>query len=198
MKIWKNRKTGNLYEVLNTDVRDATNGREEVQYVLYRGTDGKMHVRESEEFYEKFEESGFSSMYLDGVSVNKAKMVIVVRKDLNMPVGKIAAQVAHAAMGAMFNKGEWIDCDKFLLSRLSEVDIAWLSHKFTKITLACDSLDEMNALEAKANAEGMNVRMIIDAGDTVFRGVPTPTCLAIGPDWPERIDAVTGHLRPLR
>ncbi len=61
MNIWKNNKTGNLYEVLNEDVHDATNGHEEIPYVLYRGVDGKMHVRERNEFYEKFEKSEMHS-----------------------------------------------------------------------------------------------------------------------------------------
>ena len=198
MNIWKNNKTGNLYEVLNEDVHDATNGHEEIPYVLYRGVDGKMHVRESNEFYEKFEKSEMHSMYSHGETPDDVKMVIVVRKDLNMPVGKIAAQVAHAAMGALLQKGEWSGPDQYTLHNLSSAERSWLMHKFTKITLWCDGLEEMVALEYKAEASMLNTRVIVDAGDTVFNGVPTPTCLAIGPDVSSAINAVTGHLKLLK
>jgi PTH2 family peptidyl-tRNA hydrolase len=36
--------------------------------------------------------------------------------------------------------------------------------------------------------------VINDSGKTEFGGVPTKTCLALGPDLAERIDALTGHL----
>jgi PTH2 family peptidyl-tRNA hydrolase len=36
--------------------------------------------------------------------------------------------------------------------------------------------------------------MIVDKGLTVFKGIPTKTCLAIGPHYPEKIDIITGHL----
>ena len=41
----------------------------------------------------------------------------------------------------------------------------------------------------------MLVQLCVDAGRTEFHGVPTATCCAIGPDWPERIDPITGHLK---
>jgi hypothetical protein len=34
-------------------------------------------------------------------------------------------------------------------------------------------------------------------GRTEFGGVPTKSCLAMGPDEYERIDAITGHLKLL-
>jgi PTH2 family peptidyl-tRNA hydrolase len=39
--------------------------------------------------------------------------------------------------------------------------------------------------------------LIIDSGKTEFGGVPTKTCLAIGPDYSEKIDKVTGNLKLL-
>ena len=199
MNVWRNKKTKNLYEILNDSVYNATNGCEEIPHVLYRNADGNTYVREREEFYEKFEKTELHSMYLSQeLSSGDSKMVIVVRTDLKMPVGKIAAQAAHAALAAMLQKGEWLGQDKYVLSNLTVADAAWLRYKFTKIALACDSLEEMKELEAKAVAAGLNCRSIVDAGDTVFNGVPTPTCLAIGPDWPSRVNAVTWHLKLLR
>jgi peptidyl-tRNA hydrolase, PTH2 family len=41
------------------------------------------------------------------------------------------------------------------------------------------------------------VYLITDAGHTEFKGVPTKTCLAIGPNDVDEIDVVTGHLKLL-
>ena len=40
-------------------------------------------------------------------------------------------------------------------------------------------------------------KLITDAGHTEFHGVPTRTCLAIGPAWSDEIDAITGGLQLL-
>jgi len=53
---------------------------------------------------------------------------------------------------------------------------------------------ELNEIEQKARVAGVEVHVIVDNGLTEFSGVPTPTCLALGPDWDECIDAITGHL----
>lgn len=46
-------KTGKLYTILNSDVIECTNGREELRYVVY--TDGSMvFCRERKEFWRKF------------------------------------------------------------------------------------------------------------------------------------------------
>jgi PTH2 family peptidyl-tRNA hydrolase len=50
------------------------------------------------------------------------------------------------------------------------------------------------AIYEKALAAGLLAAMIVDAGLTEFGGVPTRTCCAIGPDWAEAVDAVTGEL----
>ena len=62
------------------------------------------------------------------------KQVIVVRKDLNMRKGKIAAQCCHASLGVT-------------LANLQHPDVKeWLSGAFTKICVSCESEDELFAL----------------------------------------------------
>jgi PTH2 family peptidyl-tRNA hydrolase len=46
----------------------------------------------------------------------------------------------------------------------------------------------------KALEAGLEVHLITDSGRTEFHGQPTRTCLAIGPDEADKIDAITGHL----
>lgn len=51
------------------------------------------------------------------------------------------------------------------------------------------------AIYSKAKEKDLEVRLITDSGITEFGGVPTRTCLAIGPDWSELIDPITSHLK---
>ena len=56
------------------------------------------------------------------------------------------------------------------------------------------------AVYDKAVGAGVLVQLITDRGLTEFGGVPTRTCLAVGPDYDDRVDPVTGRpgtvLRP--
>ena len=49
----------------------------------------------------------------------------------------------------------------------------------------------------KSLEAGLEVHLITDSGKTEFHGEPTQTCLAIGPDDSEKIDAITGRLELL-
>ncbi len=60
-----------------------------------------------------------------------------------------------------------------------------------------DSEDELMAIHDKAVAARLEVHLITDSGKTEFHGVPTRTCLAIGPDEAEKIDEITGELQLL-
>lgn len=129
-------------------------------------------------------------------SARKPKQVIVVRSDLKMQRGKEIAQGGHACMSFIANRlyREDPDFDRFSII-LKQVEIEWLHNgKFTKIGLKVDSEQALDEVYAKAKAAGLEAYMIIDSGLTVFHGVPTKTCVAIGPDWEDKIDAVTGGL----
>lgn len=49
------KKTGNMYLLLNDDLIECTNGREEKKYCMYVNQEGMVFVRERDEFYQKFE-----------------------------------------------------------------------------------------------------------------------------------------------
>lgn len=132
----------------------------------------------------------------------EAKQVIVVRKDLNMRKGKIAAQVAHASMGALLKDSfEYYTESKLKYIALPmdqhSAKFAWLDGPFTKICVYVDSEEELLGIRDKAEAAGILNCLITDAGKTEFNGVPTKTCLAIGPAWVEEVDKLTGHLKLL-
>ena len=111
------------------------------------------------------------------------KQVLLIRKDLKMRRGKEIAQGAHASM-------------KATLENMEDPRVkAWLAGPFAKIALVVDSEEELLTLYEKAKAEGMVAALITDNGRTEFHGVPTNTVVAIGPDDPAAIDAITGHLK---
>lgn len=66
-----------------------------------------------------------------------------------------------------------------------------------KIVLAGPDEAALVDLHAQARAAGLAAMLIRDAGRTVVEA-GTITCLGIGPDEAERIDAVTGQLSLLR
>lgn len=113
------------------------------------------------------------------------KQMIVMRKDLNMRKGKMIAQGAHASM-------------KALLENMDHPSVkAWLSQAFAKIAVSVDSEEELLAVMEKARSAGLITALITDAGRTEFNGVPTNTCIAIGPASNDELLPITGHLKLL-
>lgn len=115
------------------------------------------------------------------------KQVIVMRKDLKMRRGKEIAQGAHASMSFIVKKT--IENKGFTLQEME-----WMKGLFTKVCVRVDSVEELDKVVDAARAAGLQVEVITDSGKTEFAGVPTKTCIAIGPDMPEKIDPITGHL----
>jgi PTH2 family peptidyl-tRNA hydrolase len=129
------------------------------------------------------------------------KQVIVVRKDLNMRKGKIAAQVAHAAMLFLVKDAQVVkivtaeDNKPWRLSRgITDVQRAWLQGLFTKVVVSVNSEAELQDVIAKGRQGGLVVHAVYDSGLTEFHGVTTLTCAAFGPDLPTALEAVTGGL----
>ena len=119
------------------------------------------------------------------------KQVIVMRRDLGMRRGKEIAQGAHASM-------IWLALSiRQPGYTFTEAERRWLDGAFTKVCVRVDSEEELLAVVQKAKEAGVLVQLCVDAGRTEFHGVPTPTCCAVGPDFPDRIDPITGHLRLL-
>lgn len=134
----------------------------------------------------------------------KVKQIIVVRKDLNMRKGKIAAQSAHASFKVFLDQCEKSETSydinehkyTFHYQLKSAWDI-WLNGRFTKVVAGCDSEIELLELYNEAKANKLPCSLITDAGLTEFNGVPTRTCIAIGPDFSDKINLITGHLKLL-
>jgi PTH2 family peptidyl-tRNA hydrolase len=125
------------------------------------------------------------------------KQVIVIRKDLKMRRGKEIAQGAHASMAFLTNRlGRTIQANQiFYEGVFSNAEASWIKGSFAKICVRVESEEELLAIHRKAKDAGLVSELIQDSGATEFHGIPTYTCLAIGPDESERIDKVTGSLR---
>ena len=123
------------------------------------------------------------------------KQVIVMRHDLKMRRGKQIAQGAHASMSFLTRRLQKYGHTS--LANCSAAERAWLTNGFAKVCCRVDSEEELFAIRDKAVEAGLEVHLVTDSGKTEFHGVPTNTCLAIGPDDADRIDVITGELKLL-
>ena len=114
------------------------------------------------------------------------KQVIVVRTDIKMSKGKIAAQAGHAAVSAAEyarkNRPEWWN--------------PWINEGQCKIAVKVSSEKEILELEKKARMASLPIALIVDRGLTELPP-ETTTCLGIGPAPSNKVDSVTGNLRLL-
>ena len=125
----------------------------------------------------------------------RIKQVLVMRHDLKMRRGKQIAQGAHASMSFLCRRLQV--AGSVSLDGLTDAQRAWLIGAFAKVCCRVDSEEELMQIHDKAVEAGLEVHLITDSGRTEFHGQPTRTCLAIGPDEADKIDAITGHLQLL-
>jgi peptidyl-tRNA hydrolase, PTH2 family len=126
------------------------------------------------------------------------KLVIAVRRDLHMTRGKEIAQSCHAVVGVLLGgSGYTYDAQNEELNhvRMDKDTLAWLEGGSAKICVKVDSEQTLYDLERDARAAGIHSCLIVDEGLTMFHGIKTPTCIAIGPARSEKLDTVTGGLQ---
>jgi PTH2 family peptidyl-tRNA hydrolase len=122
------------------------------------------------------------------------KQIIAVRTDLNMGRGKIAGQVAHAAME--FLRESIMEHDHRHGVELSMPEREWLFGDRTKIVVQGGNEASMLQLQQDAIDRGLQAHVIRDLGKTeVDPG--TVTAVAIGPAHDYELIELTGHLRLL-
>jgi PTH2 family peptidyl-tRNA hydrolase len=111
------------------------------------------------------------------------KLVVVVRTDLGLTKGKLAVQVAHAA----------VNCAVQARASKRRTYDEWYRSGQRKIVAKVGSVRELLELKSMAEARGLVTSLVTDAGLTQ---VPpgTTTCLGIGPAEDREVDPLTGHL----
>lgn len=124
----------------------------------------------------------------DDADYDVYKMVFLVNVELQMGVGKVAAQVAHAALGM----------HRLLLQdegKYGEMLLEWQTLGETKIVLRGENTQHLVDLEKQALAIGLPTYMVQDAGKTqIPEGSTTVLCIMGRIDL---VDRVTGKLRLL-
>ncbi len=114
------------------------------------------------------------------------KQVIIVRRDVNMGTGKVAAQVAHAAvMGAekvKASRREWFN--------------AWFAAGQAKVVVKVKNIEELMEVRKQAEELFLPVVQVQDSGLTQIPS-GTITCIGIGPAPSELVDKVTFELKLL-
>ena len=117
--------------------------------------------------------------------MSNIKQVIVVRIDLDMGKGKIAAQVGHACvLGAEHvrkSNPEWFT--------------QWWGGQ-EKIVVKVSSQKELEKIKQGAIELGLPWSEVTDAGHTQI-APGTLTCISLGPAPEEKIDKVTSELKLL-
>ena len=120
------------------------------------------------------------------------KQVIVLRKDLNMRKGKMVAQGCHASNGSLLMNA--VINHEQLIIPMTPALYAWLSGNYKKVCLGADSEDHLLSLYSRAKECNLPCVLIQDSGLTEFKGVPTYTSIAIGPEDDVKIDKIIGGL----
>lgn len=115
------------------------------------------------------------------------KLVVLVRNDLQMGKGKIAAQVGHAS----------VECALRAEKKDRKAFDAWIDSGQKKVVLKVSDKDELLRKFAEAKSYGLYCVLITDAGRTQVEP-GSMTCVGIGPATCSEIDKVTSELKMLR
>jgi PTH2 family peptidyl-tRNA hydrolase len=111
------------------------------------------------------------------------KLVVVTRQDLKLSPGKLAVQVAHAA----------VECALSTKKHKTLWFSRWDAEGAKKVVVKVSRLDDFYPLKQQAEDLGISAVIISDAGLTE---IPpgTETVLGLGPAPNNIIDQVTGEL----
>lgn len=112
------------------------------------------------------------------------KMTLIVRTDLKMGKGKVAAQCSHAAVSAY----------KQVERRNPELLKQWEYYGQPKVVVKVPDEDSLLELLCHAKEVGLPVSLIQDAGRTQI-APGSRTVLGVGPGPADLVDSVTGHLK---
>lgn len=106
---------------------------------------------------------------------------MVVRMDLKMGKGKMAAQCCHACLGAY--------------KRAAKTAILhWTRLGQTKLTLKCQTKEELVEIASQASNAKLPFYLVTDAGRTQIAAGSQTVC-AIGPGPESEINKITGGLK---
>ncbi len=101
-------------------------------------------------------------------SEHELRLYCLMRRDLEIPTGKMLAQAGHAFVSALEQAAD------------REAVKTYFTNAQPKIVLAAKNLNVIERAARECRELGLNHFVVVDAGRTVFPE-PTVTCMGIGP-----------------
>jgi len=124
-------------------------------------------------------------------NAKEQKMVLLVREDLNMSSGKVAAQCSHAAVG-LFQR---LISEEYRSNPTVQKNLkTWIEEGQKKVCLSIANLETLEDLRASCSMKRIPYFVVEDAGRTEV-AYGSETVMAIGPCENEVLDRLTGKLR---
>ena len=165
---------------------------DELMSGLTRGKDGIAPVSSSNstpsEDSEEEEQEQVDLATFPSSESEEHKLTLVIRTDLAMTKGKIAAQASHATLA---------NYRYFLTHAPNHPGLKrWERAGQAKVALKVESEEELMVLQAQAVSLGLCAQVVRDAGRTQI-AAGSVTCLAVGPGPKSVVDRVTGGLKLL-
>lgn len=118
--------------------------------------------------------------------MNEPRMVIAVNMAVDMGIGRLSAQIAHAATLIILQAGKW-EGNKFLFEADCDLEYWAKEERITKIVVKVWGEDALKSLQESMEKSGIRTAMMIE-DDGQF------TALAIGPSSSPELDRLTRHL----
>lgn len=157
--------------------------------------DRRQGLRQSKAEKEKARRAREAQRALDDNTQEECKLVLVVRTDLGMTKGKIAAQCGHATL-ACYKQLSRAAAKNGPASTEARLLQRWERHGQAKVAVQVKGVEEMDLLLGKAQSLGVTAEVIVDAGRTQIDPGST-TVLGVGPAPKSMVDQITGHLKLL-
>lgn len=119
-----------------------------------------------------------------------------------MRAGKQVSQGGHGVIKVFFDRATITENDDakypyMLHIPITKAEHSWKEGIFTKITCVVNSEQELFDIQAKCQKLDIPYALIQDCGKTEFHGIPTYTCIVVGPEENSIVDLVTGGLKLL-
>ena len=154
------------------------------QAIYHLGTD--INIETAIEFIAEVQQS----------TKERMKLVLVVRSDLEMTKGKIAAQCSHAALKALrLLTQDSMSSEK--ARKMREIKTLWEENGEKIVVVKGDGgHEQLQGIYEQAKNKGILTGTIRDAGRTQVEA-GSMTVLFVGPDREHDVDLLTGHLKLL-
>ena len=120
---------------------------------------------------------------------SEVKQVIVVRNDINLKKGELAAQVAAASVKFLIENNESERGNQVFVN-LSNNEALWLTGSFFQEVVGADSEDQLHDILMRAKFMGIEAHTSVK-NDRL-------TCVALGPDESGILERLVHKLKPIR